>query len=290
MAPTIDIIRHAIAEHNVLGSELPDPGITVTGRRQLAVMQTRYLWGDDVVSIVSSPLKRAVDTAVFGIIPLVKDGMRIDLIPELQEINATPSSTGTSARELLETYSYINFDASALGEEWYLKGPDTPFAPDVAKVERRARKVRGLLRRIASRAAERGETDARIVVVTHGEFAHWLTEDFVGTGYHRNSGWANTEIRSYQFADLGAPDSEDVPLVETAASMERRRADPTTAVTALTDDERARQKSIAAMRVQYYARDYDDRRRRMREAPGPVAGKAEEDEEDWEDEDDDDIW
>lgn len=87
MPPTIDIIRHAESYHNVADAGYPDPPITHKGRRQCETLRQEYPFGDKVTHIVSSPLRRAIETAVIAIQPIVNKHVQITLRPELQEIN-----------------------------------------------------------------------------------------------------------------------------------------------------------------------------------------------------------
>ncbi|KAI0900410.1 phosphoglycerate mutase-like protein [Annulohypoxylon nitens] len=275
MAPTIDIIRHGEAHHNIIGCTIPDPCLTHRGVRQCLSLQERYKEidsGESITHIVSSPLRRTIETSAF-IAELAKEGMRIILNPQLQEVNATPSSTGTAVSKLVEQYSNPDLDTAGLDEEWYKKGPDTPFAPDVEKLETRALRARCFLLAIVRDLTDRGKENARVVVVTHGEFAHWLTNDFVGTGYSRNSGWRNGEVRSYQFEKLDPVEGDEIPLIETRDSLERRGL---TEPTQSTDKEKAELKRIASIRVASYASSYAEMEERERQA---------EEEAEWEDED-----
>lgn len=45
------------------------------------------------------------------------------------------------------------------------------------------------------------EQDVEIVVVTHGGYLHYFTDDWDGAGKFVGTGWANTEVRSYGFVD-----------------------------------------------------------------------------------------
>ncbi|KAI0884772.1 phosphoglycerate mutase-like protein [Annulohypoxylon maeteangense] len=265
MAPTIDIIRHAEAHHNIIGSDIPDPRLTHRGLRQCLGLQKRYRKidsGDNITHIISSPLRRAIETSL-SIAQLAKEGTGITLNPQFQEVNATPSSTGTAVSGLLEQYPNANLDVTRMDENWYLKGPDTPFAPDVEKLETRALRARCFLLAIVRDLVNQEKQDARVVVVAHGEFAQWLTNDFVGTGYHRNSSWANGEVRSYQFEKLDVGKGDEVPLVETQESLTRRGI---TEAISLSDEQKAELKRIASIRVVSYASSYAESERREREA------------------------
>ncbi|KAI0831553.1 phosphoglycerate mutase-like protein [Hypoxylon sp. FL0890] len=286
MAPTIDIVRHAEAFHNIAGTDFPDPPITRRGRsHQCKTLRRLYPFGNKVTHIVSSPLRRAIDTALATFEPIVEDDVPIILLPELQEINATQSSTGSEKRKLQDWFDDVpTLDMSELTEDWYLKGSDTPFAPNVEKVEARAKAARSWLRTLARTARE----DAHIVVVTHGEFAHWLTNDFIGVGYGSNSGWAVCEFRSYQFANLYAPTTEDVPLVETDESLERRSIDPMKGPVSPDRRNQAELKRIASITVQLHANAleaYESQKRSELELRGVVPD--EESDEAWFDIDED---
>ncbi len=58
-----------------------------------------------------------------------------------------------------------------------------------------------------------------MVVVTHGGFLHYFTEDWEGAERGTGTGWENTEWRSYALVE----GSEDASLRETGESMLRRR-------------------------------------------------------------------
>ncbi|KAL7624418.1 hypothetical protein AAE478_005982 [Parahypoxylon ruwenzoriense] len=233
MAPTIDIIRHVVAEHNIRGSWIRDPGITAgSGWRQCESLARRYPYGDRVTHIVSSPMKRTIQTVIFGLaaaLPRRRPVNKIILLPELQEVNATPSGTGRPKSELEDMFPAaeslgFNLDAALLAEDWYRKDSDTGFAPAPAKVEERARRARVFLRDLAREAA-RTRPDAHVVVMTHGEFAHWLTDDFEGVSELFNTDWGNGEFRSYQFSCLDDDDGDGrAALVETRESAALRRA------------------------------------------------------------------
>ncbi|KAI1655847.1 histidine phosphatase superfamily [Daldinia decipiens] len=220
MAPTIDIIRHGQAAHNVYGSHVRDAVLTDSGVAECDILRETFPFGSMVTNIVSSPLRRAIDTAILGVLPTVNDHIKIKLLPDLQEISPAPSSTGISKSALFSRYNDgHNVDMDDLNEYWYRKGFDTPYAPEVYKVEARARSARQYLRMLARKAIEAGKDDAHIVVVTHGEFAHWLTRDFRGVSGTRSSGWFNTEWRSYRIDSIFRSEHTDPWLTETTESV-----------------------------------------------------------------------
>ena len=60
-----------------------------------------------------------------------------------------------------------------------------------------------------------------IVVVTHGGYLHYFTEDWEGNEKFTGTGWANTEYRSFEFVDASFKD-EAASLVETIESRVKR--------------------------------------------------------------------
>jgi broad specificity phosphatase PhoE len=89
------------------------------------------------------------------------------------------------------------------------------WSPASSAIERRAREARLWLRNLASQS----EGDAEIVVVTHGGYLHYFTEDWEGAERGTGTGWENTEWRSYEFVE----GSGEASLRETRESRERRR-------------------------------------------------------------------
>ncbi|KAI1403831.1 phosphoglycerate mutase-like protein [Hypoxylon fuscum] len=202
--PTIDIIRHATAEHNVTNLEIQDPRITKNeGLTECNQLKQSYPWAEKVFAVWSSPMRRAIDTARHSIMPLLRPEQQIVLWPELQEVNDRLDGTGSPCPVLRSIYGDA-IDLAQCEYNWFLKDSDSLYAPAPDKVDTRAQIMRRELRKVARQAVEQGKPDAHIVVFTHGEFAHWLTDDFEGVTEHRNSGWYTTETRSYKFEDLFA--------------------------------------------------------------------------------------
>ncbi|KAI0854161.1 hypothetical protein F5Y00DRAFT_256659 [Daldinia vernicosa] len=105
----------------------------------------------------------------------------LKLLADLQEISPSPNSTGVPKSSLSRRYDEKGLvEVDGLNEKWHIKGHNSPYAPQVPKVEARVRSARRHLLTLARKAIEAGKDDAHIVVITHGEFAHWLTDDFQG--------------------------------------------------------------------------------------------------------------
>lgn len=129
-----------------------------------------------------------------------------------------------------------------LDRNWYDKSPGSKFAPDQVLVEERARKARVFLRELA----QEGPDDAHIVVITHGRFAHFLTEDYSGLHFQRYTTYGHATMRSFEFVNLLGNDP-NAKMVETADSSIKSRLPR---FVDLDDEERSRLKLCAVMGVE----------------------------------------
>lgn len=91
-----------------------------------------------------------------------------------------PCDTGSDVEKLEEEFSTGpwagTLDFSLVPENWHDKSAGTPWEPDADKIAERAKVARRWLREIGQKYGE----DADIVVVTHGGFLHYFTEDWKG--------------------------------------------------------------------------------------------------------------
>ncbi|KAI0597531.1 phosphoglycerate mutase-like protein [Biscogniauxia sp. FL1348] len=239
MAPVIHIIRHAQAWSNLPGYyDVRDPILTPFGRLQCAHLLTTFPHMDKVTALLASPMKRTISTCILSFLPV--SDKRITLMAELQEVGSWNCDIGNDMETIRMEFGK-RVDTSLVKPGWNDKNPTTEWAADVAKVEARARTARQQIRRLASLPKN---SDAHIVVVTHGIFAHWLTQDFGGVGGNGPS-WGNAEYRSYQFVDLVGEDAE-AAMVEMDSSIQRRNG---TSFWTLSPAERAKLKNISAKMI-----------------------------------------
>ena len=119
---------------------------------------------------MSSPLRRTLYTTLLGFEPEVKQGFKIIALPELQETGDLPCDRGSDVDLLQKEMDGKPVDLSLVHGEWNSK--QGKWAPDHRSVELRARQVRQWLR---------ARPEKEIVVVTHGGFLHYLTDDWSGT-------------------------------------------------------------------------------------------------------------
>ncbi|KAI1639187.1 phosphoglycerate mutase-like protein [Biscogniauxia mediterranea] len=250
MAPTIHIVRHAEGWHNLPGNHnVRDPILTPLGRLQCANLLTNFPHMDEVAVLLASPMRRTISTCLLAFLPVSESNLpkyekRVTLLPDIQEVGAWNCDIGSEI-ETIEAEFGERVDTSLVEPDWNVKNHTTEWAVDVAKIEIRAQKARWILRSIAY---DLRDTNAHIVAVTHGMFAHWLTQDFGGIGAN-GLGWRNAEYRSYQFVDLEGTDDEAM-IVEMSASIQRRNG---LDFWKMSLAERARLKNIAATIITSWA-------------------------------------
>ncbi|KAI0408493.1 histidine phosphatase superfamily [Xylaria palmicola] len=214
MAPTIHVIRHAQAQHQIN----QDYTLRDTELTPLGIEQSKALAGEiaklDIDFVYASPLRRSIMTA-FVAFAIYSQSRPIFLFPDLQEVSDNPVDIGHTQSELEAEFGTDHFDYLMVEPGWTDKHPWSRYSP--INVENRARDARVLLRKLAE--AVTSKPNPNIAVVSHGNFIWELTKSS-DTPFFRN-----TEIRSYQF-DPSRPDDADAELIETASSIARRGGVP----------------------------------------------------------------
>lgn len=173
MAPTIHLVRHAQGVHNLCqaNESAHDPDLTPLGLTQCAELKASFPHHSQISRLVASPLRRTLNTCIesFGTSALYP----ITTLETLQEISDAPCDTG-STREVLKKEFGEKIDVENLHVGWTDKGKGSKFEPEIKKLFIRAREARCKLRELA------GDGDGHIVVVSHGGFLHFLTDDWHG--------------------------------------------------------------------------------------------------------------
>jgi len=207
MPPTVHFVRHAQGYHNLMfaNQSMHDPSLTPLGEEQCRRLAQVFPFHERVDLVVASPLRRTIYTALIGFEPEFRRGLKIIALPEAQEVAALPCDTGSDVALLQAEFRDVPVDFSLVGEGWTSKRGK--WAADPGPVEKRAREVRQWLK---------ARPEQNIVLVTHGAFLHYLTEDWSDCA----TGWSNTEFRSYTFLDEYG---DNASLVETSGSRKRRR-------------------------------------------------------------------
>lgn len=215
MAPrAVHFIRHAEGYHNSEDKEnIPDPDLTPKGKDQCKDLSTIFPYFDRVDLFCASPIRRAIQTALISMEPYLQGGKHhILALPLAQEATDKPANTPSGLARLSKEYgdvvdfhrcqdTYVDYDSK--------KGR---FAPDGKSLETRALELRRFL-------CDRDEQE--IVVVSHGDFLHYVTGDINEDGSQAGGWWTNTEFRSFRFWPVGAKDAK---LQETEEGVKMREA------------------------------------------------------------------
>lgn len=180
MPTYVHLVRHAQGFHNLSAAnhQLPDPDLTPLGEEQCAQLCKNFPHHDKITHLVASPMRRTMHTCLLSFEPAAKAGKKVIALPELQEVSRLPCDTGSPTERLA-----AEFDAKAdlglvhLQPGWTDKGPNSPWSPEMNKLEARAKKARVYLRTLGSQVKD---GDAHIIAVTHGGFLHFLTQDWDG--------------------------------------------------------------------------------------------------------------
>lgn len=217
MPPIIHCVRHAQGYHNLSVSNhtIHDPMLTQLGEEQCKTLAKNFPFMDRVDAVVASPMKRTVYTALYGFAPVIKDKrLKVFALPELQETSDLPCDTGSNVSDLDKEFRSQPVDLSYMytppAKAWNSKLGK--WSATASAVDDRARIAREWLY---------SRPEKEIVVVTHGGFLHYLTEDWMETSSNGpGTGWTNTEYRSYTFGSN--PKSGRPVLLETQQSRARR--------------------------------------------------------------------
>ncbi|KAK4454021.1 histidine phosphatase superfamily [Podospora aff. communis PSN243] len=223
----IHLVRHAQGFHNLSAAnhQLPDPDLTPLGEQQCATLRDAFPHHKSITYLVASPMRRTIYTCLLSFAPAVDSGVKVIALPEVQEVSNLPCDTGTDPARLQSEFGPGGkVDLSLVVEGWNDKSFDTKWAPEMQKLDARAKAARVWLRDLGRKGVQEvgGDGDVHIAVVTHGGFLHFLTDDFDGLNAEMGTGWVNTELRTYQFVDPEGSDGE-AKLKETGDSWRRRR-------------------------------------------------------------------
>ncbi|OJJ50207.1 hypothetical protein ASPZODRAFT_58164 [Penicilliopsis zonata CBS 506.65] len=229
MAPIIHLVRHAQGEHNLSTANhvIHDPLLTDLGNEQCRQLCENFPYHLQVDLITASPLRRTLYTALHSFKPVLdanKD-LKVIALPDVQETSDVPCDTGSDPEVLQREFHEekgLPVDLSLVHAEWNNKSGR--YAPTNEAIKKRARAARRWLK---------ARPEKEIIVVTHGGFLHYFTEDWEDSSHYQGTGWANTEYRTYEFStDIHTDDlegyeldGENATLIETIESRNRRGKD-----------------------------------------------------------------
>jgi broad specificity phosphatase PhoE len=212
MSPRIHLVRHAQGLHNVsaANSALLDPALTAYGRRQCAKVAGTWPAENSIALLAASPLRRTLDTARLC---FPKHRGPFVAVPDAQEVGEWPCDCGSPLMVLEKDFEPLGVDLHLVKEGWEVKKGRNSRGTEA--IQHRARDLRQWLRRKSHEFKDEGD----VVLVTHGGFLHFLTQDWTDYDRFTGTGWTNTEWRTYQFLDLDDPEAR---MMETTESKARR--------------------------------------------------------------------
>ncbi|KAJ5541087.1 hypothetical protein N7494_006163 [Penicillium frequentans] len=203
MAPILYLVRHGEGEHNLNNSHhFRDAHLTDTGKDQCRDLRDTFPYHDDISLILASPLRRTIQTAAHAFhLALKKRQVPFALVPKAQEISKQACDIGQDCDVLKAEipqliasgaagFDQANLDTSLLEDGWNSK--KGIYAPTSEAVRSRAAELRTWLWKLPHK---------HVVLVTHGAFLHYLTEDWSLYDRQRGTAYRNCEYRQFTFTD-----------------------------------------------------------------------------------------
>ncbi|KAK4866179.1 hypothetical protein LT330_008520 [Penicillium expansum] len=215
MSPIIHCVRHAQGFHNLshANHHLPDPELTPLGEEQARALGASFPALENIQLILSSPLRRTIQTALLAFPSHVGDGsLQVIAWPEVQEASDLICDTGRDLLDIKAEFEKLPVDFTMVEPGWHIK--QGKWAPVMGRLLERAQLAREWLRQ---------RPEKEIVVVSHGCFLHFLTDDWVNAVNSHVTDWANAEVRSFDFA---YDEDERPALRETTESRRKRGLEP----------------------------------------------------------------
>ena len=232
MGPVIHCVRHGQGFHNLGAGDysLPDPRLTPLGEEQCeALRKASFADQSNISLVVSSPLCRALHTAFLTFRPALtannKCPPQILALPDAQETSDDPCDIGSDPsvlRDIVTEYRWP-VDLSLIKDGWNDKALGNRYSPHSNAITARARDARIFLRSKIRELASKGDPDAQVVLVTHGSFLHFFSDDWEDAYQYPATGWHNCETRSYVFEhDFMTNIDGEARLMETMKSRQMR--------------------------------------------------------------------
>ncbi|KAH6680191.1 hypothetical protein B0J14DRAFT_683324 [Halenospora varia] len=186
------LVRHAEGEHNIDDAHhIRDTALTTLGKEQCAQLQATFPLHDKINLVLLSPLRRATCNVGFT---------RRDLKDEVQKL--------FGEQELL-------FDLEKIDYSMVVEGSNSKtgfWAPHREECHKRAATLRLWLCTLP---------EMHVLLVTHGAFLHFLTEDWTGDGPKRGTAYLNCEVR--QFRSTSVSTRKQAHIIETEEGIKLRK-------------------------------------------------------------------
>lgn len=196
---------------NTANHVLPDPLLTPLGEEQCINLRANFSYHKSVDMVVASPLRRTIYTALLGFETEIKSkGLKIIALPEIQETSDVPCDTGSDLEALKKEVQekQLPVDLDLVDGNWNSKVrynrsnlllaggslvknlwvdmkltccifiQEGKWAPTASAIVNRAREARRWLK---------SRPEKEIVLVTHGGFLHFFTEDWQDSSLYQGT-------------------------------------------------------------------------------------------------------
>lgn len=162
---------------------MQDPLLTPFGEEQCATLRETFPHHDKISLLISSPLRRTIYTTFLAFPSALANGhcqSNIIALPEIQETSDFPCDVGSDLSRLRKEMreNEVPVDLGLVQEGWNVKTLDNKWSPSSEALAKRATEARTYIRDKVVQLQKDGEENPEIVVVTHGGFLHYFTEDW----------------------------------------------------------------------------------------------------------------
>jgi broad specificity phosphatase PhoE len=160
-----------------------DPGLTPKGEQQCASLSSAFPLHPHISQVFASPLQRTIATAYIAFKPSLQNGHcvpEILALPDIQETSEYPCDCGSNPPDLRRVCEEAGWevDLSLVQKGWNDKSWDGRWAPTARAIKARARDARRTIREKLAEMQKHGEDSPQVVLVSHGGFLHYFTEDW----------------------------------------------------------------------------------------------------------------
>ncbi|KAK6537164.1 hypothetical protein TWF694_011361 [Orbilia ellipsospora] len=212
----IYLVRHAEGFHNVNWQHhLRDPDLTPLGHKQCATLAGNFPYHANLTTVICSPLKRTIQTTLESFHPAISrlsssnPSFKIITNPYFQETGEWECDIGSEIPELntwLENYHTENPQVNGYEHisllDFSLLERESPFWPAkkqifaANKASERSQYARQWLYENFSEYEE-------VVIVSHGGFLHFLTDDWGQYDESLGTAWKNTDWKCFKLVPEG---------------------------------------------------------------------------------------
>ncbi|KAF3923894.1 hypothetical protein AA313_de0204486 [Arthrobotrys entomopaga] len=207
---------HAEGHHNVgWQHHLRDPDLTTLGHKQCATLAANFPHHAKITTVICSPLKRTIQTTLESFHPTISrlsssnSSFKVVTNPYFQETGEWECDIGSVTPELntwLQKYHNENPEVKGYGHISLLdfslvqrEAPDWPAKKEIFaanKATERAEYARQWL-------YENFDENEEVVIVSHGGFLHFLTDDWGQYEESQGTAWRNTDWQSFKLVPDG---------------------------------------------------------------------------------------